>query len=162
LANQNLSRLHFSLLPRVSQIMHAGEYNLTRTRNATPTWFKFAKHQTLRGLVNMNTLKVKVMLYSFFNLGARWGWVVNATPWPLYPRERPSTHCTLTQVSGEQSGQRKPLLSNGTITFTRHNAISKILPWRSGLYIHCRMCHSRIGPNKQHPHCYERNGTTEN
>jgi len=23
-----------------------------------------------------------------FNLGARWGWVVNATPRPLYPRER--------------------------------------------------------------------------
>ena len=23
-----------------------------------------------------------------FNLGRRWGWVVNATPWPLYPRER--------------------------------------------------------------------------
>jgi hypothetical protein len=22
------------------------------------------------------------------NLGARWGWVVNATPLPLYPRER--------------------------------------------------------------------------
>ena len=28
------------------------------------------------------------MLYPFFNLGARWGWVVNATPRPLYPRER--------------------------------------------------------------------------
>jgi hypothetical protein len=26
--------------------------------------------------------------------GARWGWVVNATPRPLYPRERPGTHCT--------------------------------------------------------------------
>jgi hypothetical protein len=23
-----------------------------------------------------------------FDLGARWGWVVIATPWPLYPRER--------------------------------------------------------------------------
>ena len=21
------------------------------------------------------------------------GWVVSATPWPLYPRERPGTHC---------------------------------------------------------------------
>ena len=28
---------------------------------------------------------VEVQLYSFFNLGARWGWVVNATPRPLYP-----------------------------------------------------------------------------
>jgi hypothetical protein len=29
----------------------------------------------------------------FLNLGARGGWVVYATPWPLYPRERPDTHC---------------------------------------------------------------------
>ena len=33
------------------------------------------------------------MLYSFFNLDARWGRVVNATPRPLYPRERPGTNC---------------------------------------------------------------------
>ena len=26
--------------------------------------------------------------YSFSNLGARWGWVVNAKPRMLYPRER--------------------------------------------------------------------------
>jgi hypothetical protein len=26
--------------------------------------------------------------YSFFNLGARWGWVVNTTPRLLNPRER--------------------------------------------------------------------------
>jgi hypothetical protein len=30
---------------------------------------------------------VKVWLYSFFNLGARWEWVVMATPRPLYPQE---------------------------------------------------------------------------
>jgi hypothetical protein len=30
---------------------------------------------------------IEVQLYSFFNLGARWRWVVNATPRPLYPRE---------------------------------------------------------------------------
>ena len=27
------------------------------------------------------------------NLGTRWGWVVNATPRPIYPQERPGTHC---------------------------------------------------------------------
>jgi len=32
----------------------------------------------------------EVQLYSLFNLGARWGWVVNATPRPLQPRERPA------------------------------------------------------------------------
>jgi len=36
---------------------------------------------------------VKVQLYFFFNLGARWKWVVNATPRPLCPRGRgPGTH----------------------------------------------------------------------
>jgi hypothetical protein len=33
-----------------------------------------------------------IKLYSFFNLGCRWKWEVNATPWPLYPRGRPRTH----------------------------------------------------------------------
>jgi len=36
---------------------------------------------------------VEVQVHSFFNLGASWWWVVNVTPRPLYPRERPSTHC---------------------------------------------------------------------
>jgi hypothetical protein len=31
---------------------------------------------------------VKVQLYLFFNLGATSGWLVNATPRPLYPQER--------------------------------------------------------------------------
>jgi hypothetical protein len=34
------------------------------------------------------------ILYSSLNLCARWGWVVNATPRPRYPREWPGTHCT--------------------------------------------------------------------
>ena len=38
--------------------------------------------------------RVEVQFYSFFNLGARWGWVPNATSRPLYPQERPATHCT--------------------------------------------------------------------
>jgi hypothetical protein len=32
--------------------------------------------------------------YSFFNLGARWAWVVNASPRKHCPRERRSTHRT--------------------------------------------------------------------
>jgi len=31
-------------------------------------------------------------MYSSFNLGARRGWLVNATPRPLYPRESADTH----------------------------------------------------------------------
>jgi hypothetical protein len=37
----------------------------------------------------------RVYLYSFFNLGARWGWVVKVTPRPLYTRKRdPVPNCT--------------------------------------------------------------------
>ena len=32
---------------------------------------------------------IEVELYSFFGLGARWRWVVNATPRWLYPRKEP-------------------------------------------------------------------------
>jgi len=33
-----------------------------------------------------------VYLYTFFNLGTIWGWVVNATPRPFYPEEGHGTH----------------------------------------------------------------------
>ena len=36
-------------------------------------------------IVDIRLLKV--------NLGARWEWMVNATPRPLYPRERPGADC---------------------------------------------------------------------
>ena len=36
----------------------------------------------------------EVWFYSFFNLGTKRVWVVNATPRLLYPWERPGTHCT--------------------------------------------------------------------
>ena len=36
---------------------------------------------------------VEVWLYCFFISGTRWRWVVNSTPWPLYPWEWPGTHC---------------------------------------------------------------------
>jgi hypothetical protein len=34
------------------------------------------------------------MALAFRDLGARRGWVVSTMPRPLYPRERPGTHCT--------------------------------------------------------------------
>jgi hypothetical protein len=34
----------------------------------------------------------KAYLYSSLDIGARCGWVVNATPRPLYPPERPAIH----------------------------------------------------------------------
>jgi hypothetical protein len=43
--------------------------------------------------MDKETCKVKVKVYSFFNLGDRCGWVVNATPGRFTPLERPGTHC---------------------------------------------------------------------
>jgi hypothetical protein len=37
---------------------------------------------------------VEVYLNSFFHLGTRWRWLVNATPRALYPRETICTHST--------------------------------------------------------------------
>ena len=54
-----------------------------KIRNMVKVKVKFSLEQamkTQRGVV--------IQLYSFFNFGARWGQVVNTTPWPLYPRER--------------------------------------------------------------------------
>jgi len=41
----------------------------------------------------------RLQLYCFFNLGARWGWVVNAKPRLLYSWERPGAHCIRGLVS---------------------------------------------------------------
>jgi hypothetical protein len=38
-----------------------------------------------------------------FNFGARWGGCINATPRPLYPWERPGTHCIGSRV-GTRAG----------------------------------------------------------
>jgi hypothetical protein len=34
----------------------------------------------------------ELYLYSWFNLGARWSWVISATPRPVYPRKILGTH----------------------------------------------------------------------
>jgi len=46
---------------------------------------KFTPYLTSRQRKYISTL--------FFNLDARWGRLVNATPWPFDPREWPSTNC---------------------------------------------------------------------
>ena len=43
--------------------------------------------------------RVEVQLYSFFNLGARCGWVINATPVRFTPRKRRVTNCRGVWVS---------------------------------------------------------------
>ena len=51
--------------------------------NKTGKNVKFSLEQAMKALSWS-----KVYLYSFFNLSARWGWVVNDTPRPLYPEAR--------------------------------------------------------------------------
>ena len=41
---------------------------------------------------------LQVQLYSFFNLRAKWRWVFNSTPRPLYSREWPVVHCIVDWV----------------------------------------------------------------
>ena len=50
--------------------------------------------------------RAEVQLYSFFKFGYRRRWLFNATPRPLYPRERPGTHCTGSWV-GPRDGLNK-------------------------------------------------------
>ena len=50
----------------------------------------------------------EVEFYSFFNLGARWGWVVNATPRPPYRRESPGSYCTGDWVGLDTCGKISP------------------------------------------------------
>lgn len=37
---------------------------------------------------------VEVLFYPFFNVDARWGWVLHDTSWLLYHQEKPFPLCT--------------------------------------------------------------------
>jgi len=85
-----------------------------------------------------------------FNLGAGWRWVVNATLHPLYPRERPCTHCT----GGWQvwTGVEK-LASTGV---RNHDLawLFVILPmpyFRPGIYV-CTHTHTHTYTTHTHTH----------
>jgi hypothetical protein len=70
---------------------------------------------------------VEVQLYSF-NLGARWGWVVNAMPWPLYPQERDPV--PIVQEAGWAPGQvwmGEEYLAPTSIQSPDHPVCSKLL-----------------------------------
>ena len=47
----------------------------------------------MKGAVRDQKGSREVQLYSFFNLGTRWMWVVNATPDRFNPGKRPASHC---------------------------------------------------------------------
>jgi hypothetical protein len=66
---------------------------LSRKVLQTQTEVKFTLKQATKAQKG-GGVGIKIYLSSFFNLGARWGWVANATPRSLYPWEKPGTHCT--------------------------------------------------------------------
>ena len=51
--------------------------------------------------------RVEVSLYSFLSLGARWGWVVNATSRPLYNQEKEPVPRRLGGPQGRSKRVRK-------------------------------------------------------
>jgi hypothetical protein len=66
-----------------------------------------------------------VYLYSFLNLGARRGWVVNAKPRPLYHRERPGSH-----FIGAWVGHRAGLDGCGKSRLHRDSIAGPSSSWR--------------------------------
>jgi len=48
---------------------------------SSTTRYHYFKYDYEQEYVHINQ---EIRLYSFFNLGARWGWVVKARPRPLY------------------------------------------------------------------------------
>jgi hypothetical protein len=74
---------------------NGGEYSVTITAESCfstrkPVNIKSSPYSRLWELRE----EVEIHLYSFFNLGARWRWVVNSMSRPLYPPvKRPGTHC---------------------------------------------------------------------
>jgi len=69
------------------------------------------------------------------------GWVVNVTPWPLYPRERPGTHCI-----GGWMGPRTGLDGGGNSRSHRDSILGPSSPWRVAIpaalsrpYVHFRI-----------------------
>jgi hypothetical protein len=54
--------------------------------------YKSSSKYALQQAVKAQRGSTGIALYCFFNLGARWEWVVSATPRPLYPRERDPVH----------------------------------------------------------------------
>ena len=69
---------------------------------------------------------------SFFNLGARWQWVVNATTRLFYPRARSGTHCI-----GGWVGHRAILDGCGNLATTGLWSPNRAARSESLLYVNC-------------------------
>jgi hypothetical protein len=77
--------------------------------------------------------RTRPQLYSFFNLNARWGWVVNGTSRPPYPREQDPIHIVQqADWAQERSGRvRKISPSLGFDNQTAQPTASRYTDWVS-------------------------------
>ena len=70
----------------------------------------------------------------FFNLGARWGWVVNATPRPLYHRKRDLVPIVRVGWEGGgatgRCGEKKNLTFTGIRTLNRQARVESLYQLR--------------------------------
>ena len=83
---------HFLQLPFLSSI---SRFSLQAYWPQDGVLVTFPTHGKCKGKFHLlpDMKAAEVYLYSFFNLDARWGWVVKATPRPFYLREWSGTHC---------------------------------------------------------------------
>jgi len=101
--------------------------------------------------------------YSYFNISARWGWMVNTMPWLLHPWEWPSTHCVEGWVSHraglEGCGKSTPMgiwspdhpaHSDDAIPAYRLSSTEGQGPWQSNVWhiSHCPNKHTKIQASK--------------
>jgi hypothetical protein len=79
---------------RIKDIHRLNQFYITHFGQAVSGWPGKGKWSSPYNRPQRPREGVEVSIYSFFNLCARWGWVVSITPQPLHPRERPGTHCS--------------------------------------------------------------------
>jgi hypothetical protein len=96
---------------------------------------------------------IKLWFYPFFNLGARWGWVVNASPRPLYPRETDTV--SIVQKAGWApepiwTGEESPAPS-GILSPYRPTRRESLYRLNNGFGVLTKV-HSNIHCNHHHNH----------
>ena len=77
---------------------------------------------------NLNLLEPSVMGLLYLYPLCRWGWVGNATSWPLYPQERPGTRCVGGWVDPQgRSGQVRKISPSTVIRSPDRSTRSELL-----------------------------------
>jgi len=65
---------------------------------------------TIEQVIKAQRWSRSIPVHSCFNLSARWGWVVNALPWPLYHWERDPLPIVLISYTGQPHEEKRLFL----------------------------------------------------